>query len=88
MTSSRCAQNYFAVHQHHENIDDLYRPCGVIDHPENLRNAVFESRDKGEKVKASFETGENTITKLAPEIDRLAKEREEKVGAKWNNGEL
>ncbi|MFC1721819.1 radical SAM protein, partial [Patescibacteria group bacterium] len=71
-----------------EDIDDLYRPCGVIDHPENLRKAVFESREKGENVKASFETGENTITTLAPEIDRLAKEREEKVGVKWNNNEL
>jgi len=71
-----------------KNIKDLYRPCGVIDHPENLRNAVFEARKAGENVKPSYEEGEATITTLAPELDKLAAERKAKVGAKWDKGEL
>lgn len=71
-----------------DNIKDLYRPCGVIDHPENLRNAVFEAREAGEEVKASYEGGEETITSLAPELDKMAEERKKVVGTKWDKGEL
>jgi len=71
-----------------DDIKDLYRPCGVIDHPENLRNAVSKAREKGEGVKASYEGGEITITDLAPELDERAAEREKVVGEKWDKGEL
>ncbi len=74
-----------------EDIDDKFRPCGIIDHPENLRNAVKAGREAGEKVVHSCgEEGEALIKEdaLAPELDKLAAEREKIVGGKWKAGEF
>lgn len=81
--------NFFRAYRKSiDNINDLFRPCGVIDHPENLRKAVADGRKAGEKVVASYEGGEATITTLAPEIDRLAAERKKVVGKAWDEGKL
>lgn len=71
-----------------KSINDLFRPCGVIDHPQNLRKAVADGRKAGENVKASYEGGEITITSLAPELDKLAEERRKVVGKAWDEGKL
>ncbi|EKD49792.1 MAG: hypothetical protein ACD_63C00049G0004 [uncultured bacterium] len=69
-------------------VKDRFRPCGIIDHPNNLREAVMEARKAGEDVRESHRGAESIITDLAPDVDKLAKKREEIVGGAWENGEL
>lgn len=71
-----------------DKIDDLYRPCGVIDHPTNLREAVKAGRDAGEKVEGTHSNSDKIISDLAPEIDKFAAGLEKEVGAVWKTGKL
>ncbi|MFC1617996.1 radical SAM/SPASM domain-containing protein [Patescibacteria group bacterium] len=74
-----------------EDVDDKFRPCGVIDHPENLRKAVKAGRDAGECVKHSCgEGGEALIREdgIAPQLNKLAEDRAQTIGKEWKNGEM
>lgn len=62
-------------------IKDRYRPCGIIDHPEHLREAVEASG-----VKPSYEGADDIIAdpNVREKIDTYAKEVKETIGKDWD----
>jgi MoaA/NifB/PqqE/SkfB family radical SAM enzyme len=65
-----------------------FLPCGIIDHPENLREAIAEARAAGENVRETHPGAGQVVNELAPELDRLAEEKKKIIGQAWDNGEV
>ena len=64
-------------------VGDRYRPCGIIDHPEHFRKAIEESG-----AKPSYPGAETVVTTFKDDMDKDAKEVEEKTAKSWKDGAL
>lgn len=62
-----------------------FLPCGIIDHPENLRGAIQDAKDAGENVRETHPGAGQVVNELAPELDRLAEEKKNIIGKDWDD---
>ncbi len=64
-------------------VKDRYRPCGIIDHPEHLREAF-----KAGGVQPSYEGADDIITdpEAIKRVDQYSKDLEATVGQDWKEG--
>lgn len=83
--SSKFMRSY---HDKQTDVKNRFLPCGIIDYPENLRDAVKGARKLGENVRETHPGAESIISDLAPRIDKMAAERHKVIDKDWESGKL
>ena len=69
-----------------KNNSNRFLPCGIIDHPENLREAIQEAKDAGENVRETHPGAGQVVNELADKIDEIAAKKKELIGKDWDSG--
>jgi len=70
-----------------EEVENRFLPCGIVDHPKNLRDAIKEAKEAGEDVRPTHPGADTIVNELAEQLDEMAAERKKVVGEKWDSGE-
>jgi len=71
-----------AYRANQDDIEDRFRPCQIIDHPEMLRDIVSKTG-----AKPTHDGADSVVKELAPQIDEIAAGNKAVSGKSWDDGE-